>query len=153
MGYFPAESPQLVIYVRLDEVKGYGGALAGPVTRAVMEAALASRGTPLQVPGLQQAARPEPVRAEPAVRFAGRDAAPAPTPRPRRNDPAPSTNLEVRVPELDGMPLREAARRLHALGLRVEVRGSGMVQATRPRTGALVQTGDTVILRTGQGDR
>lgn len=155
VGYFPAEAPQLVIYARLDDVDGYGGTLAAPVTRAVMEAALASRGTPLQVPELQQAARPQARPAQPVARFASREPAPAPT-SPTRAVPASAASagtVDVRVPELGGMSLREAARRLHAMGLRVEIRGSGVVRGTRPRTGALVQTGDTVVLRTRQGER
>ncbi len=49
VGFFPAEDPQLVVFVKLENPKGayYGGAVAAPVTRATMEAALAARATPL----------------------------------------------------------------------------------------------------------
>jgi cell division protein FtsI (penicillin-binding protein 3) len=49
VGFFPADDPQLVIVVKLDEPQGryYGGAVAAPVTRATLEAALAAHSTPL----------------------------------------------------------------------------------------------------------
>jgi cell division protein FtsI (penicillin-binding protein 3) len=45
VGLFPAEQPQFVILVKLDNPRGayYGGLTAAPVTKAVLEAALASR--------------------------------------------------------------------------------------------------------------
>jgi cell division protein FtsI/penicillin-binding protein 2 len=44
-GFFPAEDPQLVIFVKLESPKGtyYGGATAAPVTLATREAVLAAR--------------------------------------------------------------------------------------------------------------
>jgi cell division protein FtsI (penicillin-binding protein 3) len=49
VGFFPAERPQLVVFVKLDRPQGtyYGGATAAPVTRATMEAILAARRPPL----------------------------------------------------------------------------------------------------------
>lgn len=158
VGYFPAEDPQLVIYAKLDEAEGYGGALAGPVTRATMEAALAARGTPIHLESLPRLTRTR-QGAGPAVRFASTtDAPPPPAPR---TDPstlaaawAPERPiLEVQVPDLSGLPLREASRVLHTLGLRVKVQGTGRVQATRPASGALVLTGDTILLRSGRAER
>lgn len=160
VGYFPAENPQLVIYAKLDNVEGYGGALAGPVTRATMEAALASRGTPIHLNDLPRLARRNAAStqgAPSAVRFASD----APPPVQTAEDPSPAEQgwrpdrpvLEVRVPELSGMGLREASRTLHALGLRVRVEGAGPVSATRPRVGTVVSTGDTILLRSGRADR
>lgn len=166
VGYFPADEPQLVIYTRLNGVESYGGAAASPVTRAVMEAALASRGTPLRMTELDEAARtgePEPRQAAapatPNVIFAS--AEPARPAVPRETDreevarawSADRPLLTVQVPDLAGMSVREAARRLHTLGLRVTVAGAGVVEGTRPGAGRVVQTGDTVLLRTGRGER
>jgi cell division protein FtsI (penicillin-binding protein 3) len=49
VGLFPAERPQFVILVKLDNPRGayYGGLTAAPVTKAVLEAALASRNASL----------------------------------------------------------------------------------------------------------
>src|SRR5690606_16895836 len=48
-GFFPADDPQLVFIVKLDGPDGeyYGGRAAAPVTRATLEAALATRNTPI----------------------------------------------------------------------------------------------------------
>jgi cell division protein FtsI (penicillin-binding protein 3) len=45
VGLFPGDRPQFVILVKLDNPRGayYGGLTAAPVTKAVLEAALASR--------------------------------------------------------------------------------------------------------------
>ena len=45
VGLFPAERPQYVILVKLDSPQGayYGGTTAAPVTKAVLEAAIAAR--------------------------------------------------------------------------------------------------------------
>ena len=44
VGLFPADAPQLVILVKLDDPKaGYGGLTAAPVTKAVLTAAIAAR--------------------------------------------------------------------------------------------------------------
>ena len=52
----------------------------------------------------------------------------------------------VPVPELGGLPLRDAARRLHALGFQVRVQGAGTVAGTRPAAGAVRPRGGTVVL-------
>ena len=63
VGFFPADEPQLVVFVQLDRPRGayYGGAVAAPVTRATMEAALAARATPLDRRALLRALSREPV--------------------------------------------------------------------------------------------
>jgi cell division protein FtsI (penicillin-binding protein 3) len=160
IGYFPAESPRLVIYAKLDNAEDYGGALAGPVTRAAMEAALTSRGTPFNQasssygPAGRRLGRDA---GETVIQFAtddvGRAAAePRPTVPAGAWDPDPP-RLEVQVPDLRGLPLREASRTLHALGLRVRLEGSGAVRGTRPAAGSLVITGDTILIRSGRADR
>lgn len=157
VGYFPAEDPRLVIYAKLDNAEGYGGTLAGPVTRAAMEAALTSRGSPLN----RRASVNGPVSRRSAgsdapVRFADDGPAPAaevlpPVPAGAW-DPDPP-RMEVQVPNLRGLPLREASRTLHALGLRVRVEGAGTVRDSRPSAGSVVITGDTILLRSGRADR
>src|SRR5918992_1826349 len=45
VGFFPADEPQYVVLVKIDQPTGayYGGQTAAPVTRAVLEAAIAAR--------------------------------------------------------------------------------------------------------------
>jgi cell division protein FtsI (penicillin-binding protein 3) len=160
VGFFPAEAPQLVVYVRLDRPQGssyYGGAVAAPVTRATMEAALAARRTPLDRSRLLRSVR----RAEPApsstgatVQFAARSLE-DPTAESVGSDlgndsddqDAGTATDRVALPDIAGLPLRVAARRLHALGLRVEEGEYGEVVGTTPSAGTYVAPGDTVRLR------
>ena len=155
VGFFPARDPQLTILVKLDRPRGayYGGLTAAPVTRETLQAILAARS-----PGLDR-------RSLLATRL------PAPLPHPaaarRREEPPPAgaegvyvfvstdelgkaadeaSGAQVPVPDLHGLPLRDAARRLHALGLHVRVRGSGYVAETRPAAGEPVARGDTLLL-------
>jgi cell division protein FtsI (penicillin-binding protein 3) len=52
----------------------------------------------------------------------------------------------VPVPELAGLSLRDAVRRLHALGFQVRVQGAGTVAGTRPAAGAVQPRGGTIVL-------
>jgi cell division protein FtsI (penicillin-binding protein 3) len=154
VGFFPARDPQLTILVKLDRPRGayYGGLTAAPVTRETLQAILAARS-----PGLDR-------RSLLATRLPG----PAPAAGTRRREEAPPYGAdgvyvfvstdglparggepeagEVPVPDVAGLPLRDAARRLHALGVRVRVQGSGYATGTRPAAGERVVRGDTLLL-------
>jgi len=144
-GFFPADDPQLVVFVGLDRPLGayYGGAVAAPVTRATMEAALAARATPLDRGALARSARraPAPLPARSAPAFASREELAPATAAVR--DP----HAGVSLPDVSGLPARVAVRRLHALGLRVEHSGVGEIRGTRPAAGTRVLPGDTITLR------
>ncbi|HUP50929.1 MAG TPA: penicillin-binding transpeptidase domain-containing protein [Longimicrobiales bacterium] len=153
VGYFPAEAPQLVVFVGLDRPQGtyYGGAIAAPVSRATMEAALAARATPLDRSALLRAARTD-AFVSPNVapaRFAARIDE---LPPPERIEPLDGS-AGVTLPDVAGLPPRVAVRRLHALGLRVSPSGAGDVEGTRPVAGTRVLPGDTVRLRMRTSDR
>ena len=139
-GFFPAEDPQLVVFVGLDRPQGtyYGGAVAAPVTRATMEAALAARATPLDRAALIRSARREQVLSAPVTpTFATRQPQdPAPVP-PLLGDPSAGVTL----PDVAGLPARVAVRRLHALGLRVVPVGSGTIRAMHAAGGLLGTAG------------
>ena len=59
VGLFPGEDPQYVVLVKLDDPRGviYGGETAAPVTRVVLEAALAARDAALDRDALADADR------------------------------------------------------------------------------------------------
>jgi cell division protein FtsI (penicillin-binding protein 3) len=63
VGLFPGDRPQFVILVKLDNPRGayFGGLTAAPVTKAVLEAALASRNASLDR-GTLAASRQDPKR-------------------------------------------------------------------------------------------
>jgi cell division protein FtsI (penicillin-binding protein 3) len=168
-GLFPADRPQFVIVVKLDSPKGayYGGSTAAPVSRAVLEAALAARDAALDRRSLADAAARRPLGpqrsealatpppsvtggANGTVRLAG---APAPrepsrplvvrlpnrTPRPTPRAPRP-------VPVVRGLEIRDAVRTLHEAGFRVHLaRGpAGLAFTTIPAAGAVVPAGTLV---------
>ncbi len=152
VGFFPADAPQLVVFVKLADPKGdyYGGAAAAPVTRATMEAALAARTTPLDRAALLRAERVTTVeRTLPLVRFADQPIDP-PVP-PERDGPTDGSRTgearSVALPDVSGLPMRVAVRRLHALGLRVSDPALGRIVGTVPSAGSTVSPGDTVRLR------
>ena len=160
VGFFPARDPQLVIYVKLDRPRGdyYGGLTAAPVTREALQAILAAHSPGIDRRGLLAARHapagtqnhPTSIRARSAsvegsegtYVFHSND-----LPKPV----AERTAATVPVPELAGASMRDAARRLHALGFRVRVQGAGRVAGTRPAAGTMLPRGDTLTVL-GAGD-
>lgn len=154
VGYFPAEKPQLVVFVKLDrpgDGQYYGGAVAAPVTRETMEAALAAAPRSLSLAALAAAQRaPSPVPVE--VTFATRpDPALPPLPGAGSDMPSPAAGGEVTLPDVTGLPARTAIRHLHRFGLRVARAGEGEVIRTIPPAGTRLAQGDTVSLRYAEG--
>lgn len=146
--FFPAEDPQLLFFVKLDRPKGayYGGATAAPITRTTVEALLAAGQSPIDRQALlddTRDRRPAPPL-QPLVQFASIEGD-LPV-RGAADPPAQSEPSRVLIPQLTGAPLRTAVRRLHELGLRVELDGSGAVQRTVPGSGRWLQPGDTIRL-------
>jgi cell division protein FtsI (penicillin-binding protein 3) len=153
VGFFPARDPQLALFVKLDRPQGeyYGGLTAAPVTRQTLQAILAARSPALNGASLlvtrRNAAPPPLARGDDTLAPGGREAPyvfdlSQGAPRgatPRASGPVP-------VPALEGLSLREAARRAHAVGLRVRVRGGGRVRETRPAGGSALAPGDTLTL-------
>jgi cell division protein FtsI (penicillin-binding protein 3) len=153
-GFFPAHDPQLVILVKLDRPRGeyYGGLTAAPVTRETLHAILAAHSPGLDRRSLLAARLPSPAAGAPAAErrtgarrphgaegvfvFVSTDPAPLPEEEAR----------EVAVPDVAGLPLRDAARRLHGAGLHVRVEGGGSVVRTRPAAGEPVARGDTLVV-------
>lgn len=150
VGFFPAEAPQLVVFVKLDRPQGayYGGTTAAPVTRATMEAVLAARHPPLDRDALVAIARSqEEVRrletvAPSGLRFtsAAGSVAPEPLSLPR------AENGLLLLPDVADLPSRTAIRRLHALGVRIRWEGAGTIVGTRPAAGTPLAPGDTVTI-------
>jgi cell division protein FtsI (penicillin-binding protein 3) len=168
VGLFPARSPQYVVVVKLDNPRNgyYGGKIAAPVAKAVLQAAISARDASLDRGDLaSQRARYVPPASEPAgsrrafgstppqvaaapTRYALVDSTPvAPAPRVRfelRSDSArPATREQVTVPDVRGMPVRVAARELHRAGLRVAF-VSGVGYEVSPPPGTLVNEGTLV---------
>jgi cell division protein FtsI (penicillin-binding protein 3) len=147
-GFFPAKDPQLVFIVKLDQPRGayYGGRVAAPVTRATLEAALATRNSPIDRSAVARAAtatRPEP----PPVLLTTRasDAARSMRLAATLHGAAPDTAATLLgVPDVTGMPMRDGVRRLHLAGFRVQLEGRGRVARTIPSAGDSAATHDVI---------
>jgi cell division protein FtsI (penicillin-binding protein 3) len=150
--FFPVEDPQLVVYVKLDRPEGvsyYGGAIAAPVTRATMEAVLAARQAPIDREAMASLTRRQPRNTPPSgVQFASLSSSPSLPVRTPRTLNSPETGAVI--PDVSGWPPRLAVRRLHALGFRVLMEGSGRISGTVPSPGTPLAPGDTVRVLTGR---
>jgi cell division protein FtsI (penicillin-binding protein 3) len=138
---FPAHDPQLVMVVKLvDPEGGYARLSAAPLTRAMVEQLLAARSGVLDRSRLALA---EPEEDAEAAIAAG--TVPYVVEWPVAE--VPDTLSPRRVPNVVGRSLREAARRLHAAGLRVRVEGWGVVESVEPRPGTTVEPGTLITVR------
>ena len=151
VGLFPADAPQYVILVKLDEpAKEYGGVTAAPVTKAVLEAALAARDAALDRSALASRSMRRRVSPAPDVAVVARDDRESPSvPVVVALDApvagAPARAKSVAVPDVRGLPLREAVAALHRAGVQVKL-GKGTPGTTAPAAGSHVARGSTVRL-------
>jgi cell division protein FtsI (penicillin-binding protein 3) len=166
---FPADDPQFVIAVRLSNPSSsiYGGKTAAPVTRAIIEAAVASPKAALDRRRLAAAKKEPETRREgdqlqvsSAAQQAGETAsvaAPAPEAPELEAVVVALPNLPTKaaaatphvVPDVRGMSLRDAVRTLHSAGFRVGYSGraSGRIlAATFPAAGSVVRQGSLIRL-------
>ena len=171
VGLFPGDAPQYVIVVKLTAPQGtfYGGTTAAPLTKAILQAAIAARDAALDRGKLAKSELPPKTD---SVRFASARQAGAPVvkldvQRPREGagqvpqrdsgsvpyvvtlplprEAAPVGEPPRPVPDVRGLTLRDAVRSLHRAGFRVQlVRGSG--PGTTPPAGALAASGTLVRL-------
>jgi cell division protein FtsI (penicillin-binding protein 3) len=139
---FPADNPQLVVVVKIDNPTGkyYGGLTAAPVTRTMLQQALASRRIGIDRSRLTQPDRGATRPPTPPI-AAGRD------PKvvlawPYRPDRL--TDIATAVPDVAGRSVRAAAVALHRRGFRVSVHGLGEVSRTAPAAGESVRRGTAV---------
>ena len=169
VGLFPADAPQLVVVVRLSNPKRdfYGGRTAAPMTKTIVQAALAARDAAIDHSRLRRRAPATAVQsgrirsASAAVRVLPMessfpDTAKAPivlhlasTTKPTAAQRQAAT--QQRVPNVTGMTLREAVRTLHYAGFRVQlVQGEGREasqRSTQPAAGTPASVGSAVRLR------
>ena len=160
VGLFPADDPQLVVVVKLVNPKSsiYGGRTAAPMTKQIVEAALASRDAAIDR-GRLTSSDATPVQA-------GREVAASAFASAGRRAETPDTllrpvllTLPLRperkadrpprvVPNVRGLTLRQAVRSLHNAGFRVQLApGAPSPVVTEPTPGSMVAAGSLVRLR------
>ena len=143
---FPAEHPQLVVIVKLDDPEGryYGGLTAAPVTRSMLEQALASHRVAINRSRLaprDTSATPDEVPAA-AEAIGGPPAVTVGWPY----QPPDSTPALRPVPDVLGRSVREAALALHRRGFRTSLEGMGRVTRTLPVAGSPLRPGSSVTV-------
>jgi cell division protein FtsI (penicillin-binding protein 3) len=167
VGFFPADDPQYVVLVKIDRPTGayYGGQTAAPVTRAVLEAAIAARDAALDrralasKESLEALAEAGPhavdlieaegvIDEQPAAETVYLVGSARTLPGDQRSTRgSPLGRAQRAVPNVKGMPLREAVRTLHRAGFRVQVAAAtGTASDTWPHAGAMVREGSLVRL-------
>jgi stage V sporulation protein D (sporulation-specific penicillin-binding protein) len=128
IGFAPVDDPRLVTLVVIWEPQGgayYGGVVAAPVFKAVMQDALRYLGVPQQA-GLEKPEKPWYLI---------------------ESEPEPVT-----VPGVVNLPLEEAVASLRAAGLNFTLRGDGdVVREQVPQGGATVLSGTRVVLQLKSG--
>ena len=141
---FPSENPQLVVVVKIDNPTGkyYGGLTAAPVTRTMLQQALASRRIGIDRSRLTRTDST-------AVQGPARNPAPIAVSRvvlpwPHRTE-RPS-QAATPVADVAGRQAREAALALHRQGFRVSLRGVGQVSRTAPAAGEPARPGTAVTV-------
>ena len=176
VGLFPGDNPQFVILVKIDNPRGAyaGGLTAAPVTKAVIEAALASPNASLDRRTLAASQRDHLVdtgaaaltltvatrasiettstsrrdaRRAAAEAVAGDSAGATPfvamLPFPGARKPIVPPLRPV--PDVHGLPLRQAVYALHAAGFRVRL-DAGSSRATSPAAGSVAPAGALIHL-------
>jgi cell division protein FtsI (penicillin-binding protein 3) len=141
---FPADDPRLVVVVKIDNPTGkyYGGLTAAPVTRTMLQQALASGRIGIDRSRLTRhdPAPPRPRHRVDTLPGASRVILSWPYQRSR---PERATSL---IPDMTGRPVREAAHALHRRGFRVNLRGLGAVSRTIPAAGESAQQGTPITV-------
>ena len=141
---FPADHPQLIVIVKIDNPQGnyYGGLTAAPVTRTMLQQALASRRVAIDRSRLT--VHDNRLRDE-----SGPAASPVSMARIVLSWPYNAAEIKVKplpVPEVTGQSVREAAFALHRRGFRVNLHGLGRVSRTAPPGGEPALPGTAVTV-------
>lgn len=156
-GYFPADDPQIVVFVKLDEPEGayYGGLTAAPVTRETLRSILATRSPTVRSQSLLATRMDYDMGDGPTVPdLLTGSASPAAAPPTvlvldsLAGSPPPAADF-AEVPDLAGLTMREAVRRVHAAGLLAHPTGRGPVRASAPAAGSRLKPGTVVRLEGG----
>jgi cell division protein FtsI (penicillin-binding protein 3) len=149
VGFVPADKPVIALAVTLDEpmVEHAGGAVAAPMFRRVAKMALEARGLiPKGVAraDLQTLAQsPDPASAAYASLRASLGKKP-PVQEIVGTGPAPAGKL--RIPDMTGLPAREALRKASDLGVTPRLSGSGLLVSQSPPPGSVVDPGSLLTL-------
>ena len=138
MGYAPADAPKLVVLVIVDEPQGngYGGVVAAPIFKTIMEKALPSLNV---IPKGAMVVKSE---------FDSAPRREASGPQPLIDEIKVGKGMgTVVMPDLTGLSMRKALSRMEGKGLLIKVSGNGKVVDQVPRPGSVIEKGDICFLK------
>jgi len=138
MGFAPADDPKIVLLVVIDEPRGesYGGIVAAPVFKAIMEKVLPylnvmPKGTLIVKKESDSSPHPETLATEILL-----------------EEVRVGKGVErVVMPDLTGLSMRNALSRMEGKGLIIKVSGNGKVVEQTPKAGAVIERGDICYLK------
>lgn len=128
MGFFPAEDPQMVILVVLDEPKSdrWGGAAAAPVFKKVSEQILSCSSGSMDVRETaagEEIEETKIIQASTMTDIVYHD----------------TKDDESVIPDFEGMSLREVLRVAQSRGIEVKAAGSGWAMNQKPAPGVPIK--------------
>ncbi|MBI4455624.1 MAG: transpeptidase family protein [Acidobacteria bacterium] len=146
VGFAPADNPAVVTLVMIDEPKGtiYGGSVAAPVFKEIVERSLVQLGVPREKETLHFA---KALQASPVEENDWVDIGQILESALREEHGLPVVDQKGRVvvplderqlPDFAGKSVREVARLCSRLGVRLKVIGAGRAVAQRPPAGTAV---------------
>jgi len=137
MGFAPADEPKIVLLVVIDEPQGanYGGVVAAPVFRAIMEKVLPyldvhPKGTLIVKNEIDSLSKGEASGTAPLIEAV------------RVGKGADRTVM----PDLTGLSMRNALSRIEGKGLIIKLSGNGKVVEQTPKAGIVIEKGDICYL-------
>jgi cell division protein FtsI (penicillin-binding protein 3) len=146
-GFAPVANPAVVVVVTINGASVFGGAVAAPVFREVAMAAARLLDVPKDLPDSPPPREDEPAGfADLAIADLGSPAAQLPEPGiPERAGPMDLWGPTV--PNFSGKTVRAVLEESTAMGLPVELMGSGIVRAQQPPPGSVLPRGGRVHVR------
>lgn len=135
VGFAPADNPRLAALVVINEPQdeSYGGLVAAPVFKRVMQHGLTQR----QVPATEPRPAPQPDPIAPLLEKAQVESVPR-TPDVKKQASA------GRMPSLKGMSLRQVLQVMERNGLNFKLQGGGRVVSQQPAAGASISATETL---------
>jgi cell division protein FtsI (penicillin-binding protein 3) len=138
MGFVPDEEPKLVLLIVIDEPQGnkYGGIVAAPIFKAIMEKVLPYLNV---LPKGTMVVKNE-LDSPPKKGFQ--------TIQPLLEEVKVGRGAEVvMMPDLTGLSMRSALNRIEGKGLIIKLSGNGKVVEQVPRPGTVIEKGDLCFLK------
>jgi cell division protein FtsI (penicillin-binding protein 3) len=142
-GLFPEEHPQVVVYVMIDRPHGgkiFGGDVAAPVVKQLLQQALLAPTSPLDRLWLTEAVTPTTGTAAASIEPASIKRVGLPVTR------APAPAGPVAIPVVAGQTAREAVLSLQRAGFQVRLLGRARVRNTTPAAGDSLPRGSTITV-------